>query len=153
MRVFAGSYCVLYNHLANFITSLLNMVRFLYWQLFILGQSCINTYLTWRPLSRVLHTSAMQCLFQQNISCPIHFWNIMLRFVFGPISQWWRIALKKKKFNCIRIWIWIFTKIESVWPCYTPNLSTKFHLNLSIIFWDILHTKNKQTDGQTGVKT
>ena len=31
--------------------------------------------------------------------------------------------------NQIRIWIRIFTKIESICPCPTPNMSTKFHPN------------------------
>ena len=38
-----------------------------------------------------------------------------------------------KKLNNSRIWIHIpiFTKMESIRPCETPNLSTKFHPNLS----------------------
>jgi len=55
--------------------------------------------------------------------------------------------------NCSsRIRIRIFTKIYSVRPCHTPNLSTKFHPNSSKTCWDILHT-NKQTNKQKGVKT
>ena len=37
-----------------------------------------------------------------------------------------------------RIWIRIFTKIETILPCHTPNLSTKFHPNPSTTFWDIM---------------
>ena len=29
-------------------------------------------------------------------------------------------------------------KIETILPCYTPNMSTKFHLNPSTTFWDIV---------------
>ena len=36
----------------------------------------------------------MQCLIHENISSPIHFWDIMLSLVFDPISQWWRITEK-----------------------------------------------------------
>ena len=55
-------------------------------------------------------------------------------------------SLKKNNKNSrLQIRIRIFTKIESVGPCHTPNLSAKFHPNPSTTFWDILHT-NKQTD-------
>ena len=42
----------------------------------------------------------------------------------------------------ICICIWIFTKIESICPCLTPNLS-KFHLNPFTTFWDILLADRK----------
>ena len=45
----------------------------------------------------------------------------------------------------IQIRIGIFTKIESISTCHTPNLSTKFHPNQSTTFLDILHT-DKQTN-------
>ena len=48
------------------------------------------------------------------------------------------------------IQILIFTKIETISPCHTPDLSTKFRTNPSISFWDILLT-NKQPK-QTGMK-
>ena len=38
----------------------------------------------------------------------------------------------------IRIRIQIFTKIESIIPCYTPNMSTKYLPNPSTTFWDIV---------------
>ena len=50
---------------------------------------------TRRALGRA-HTPTMQCLIHEDISGPIHFWNIMLHVVFGPISQWWKITLKVK---------------------------------------------------------
>ena len=66
----------------------------------------------------------------------------MLSFVFGPISQWWRITWRFKKNSRIRIRI--FTKIEIICPCHTLNLFTKFRPNPSITFWDVL-LKVKQT--------
>ena len=44
----------------------------------------------------------------------------------------------KKKNSRIQIQIQIFTKIESIRPCHTHNLSTKFHPNPSKTFWDIV---------------
>ena len=45
-----------------------------------------------------------------------------------------------KKFNNSRIQIpiRIFTKIESILRCYTPNMSTKFRPDPSSTFWDIV---------------
>ena len=60
---------------------------------------------------------------------------------FGLVSQWLRINLKI-------YWIRIFTKIESVHPYRTSNLSNKFCPSLSTTLWDILLT-NKQTDRHT----
>ena len=38
-----------------------------------------------------------------------------------------------------------FTKIESIRPCHTPNLPTKFHPDPSTTFLDILH-RDRQTN-------
>ena len=75
----------------------------------------------------------MSSKFRLNLSAT--FWNIVLYIVFGPISQWGRIAEKLKNY-----WICIFTYIESICPCYTSNLSTKFCMNPSLTFCDILLT-------------
>ena len=57
--------------------------------------------------------------------------------VFGLIFQRWWITLKLNN-SRIQIRIRIFTKIESIRPCHTPNLSTKFHPNPSTTFWDVM---------------
>ena len=57
----------------------------------------------------------------KNMSPMMRYCNIF----FSPISQWWGITYKLNS-SCIRIQIRIFTKIELVCPCHTPNLSTKF---------------------------
>ena len=67
----------------------------------------------------------------------IHFWNIRLPFVFGPISQCWRIT-QKKKILASRSRFGSSPKIESIRPCDTPNPSTKFRPNPSTTFWDIV---------------
>ena len=78
-----------------------------------------------------------------NVSTKFHpnpcttFWDIMLHIVFGLISQWWRIT-KSMKNSRIRMWIRIFTKIESICHGHTPNLSTKFRPNPSTTFWDTM---------------
>ena len=46
----------------------------------------IDTTKTRRALDGA-HTSATECPIYENISGPIHFWNIMLYIVFGPISM------------------------------------------------------------------
>ena len=51
----------------------------------------MTTFKIRRALGRA-HTSATQCLIHENISGPIHFWNIMPYIVFGTISRWWRIT-------------------------------------------------------------
>ena len=109
-----------------------------------------SAWVTRRALGRA-HISTMQCLIHKNISSPINFWKFMEYIVFGPISQWWRITSKLNNPR-IQMRIRIFTKIESIRPSDTPNLSTKFHPDPSTTFWDILHT-NKQTNRQKGVKT
>ena len=48
-------------------------------------------YITRRALGRA-HTSPTQCLIHENISGLIHFWDIVLYIVLGPISQWWIIT-------------------------------------------------------------
>ena len=63
------------------------------------------------------------------ISCYISF---LARSLNGEES------LKKINNSHLQIQIRIFTKIESIRPCYTPNLSTKFHPNPSTTFWDIV---------------
>ena len=50
--------------------------------------------------------------------------------------------------NSSRIRIRIFTIIESIRPCHTPNLPTKFHLNPSTTYWDIILYTDRQTDRQ-----
>ena len=45
---------------------------------------------------------------------------------------------KNLNISRIQIQIQIFTKIESILPCRTPNLSTKFRPNPSTTFWDIV---------------
>ena len=49
------------------------------------------------------------------------------------------------KNSSIQIWSW--TKISSICPRHTPNLSTKFRPNQFMPFWDIVLT-DKQTDRQ-----
>ena len=60
-------------------------------------------------------------------------WNFMLYIVLALSLDGEEPLLK----NCW-IRIRIFTKIELIPPCYTPNLPTKFRLNPSTTFWDIL---------------
>ena len=74
-------------------------------------------------------------MIQENISSPFHFWDIMLYIVFEPSLLMVKIHLKD---SSSRIRIRIFNKMESVLPCHTPNVSTKFHPNLSTTFWDIV---------------
>ena len=45
-------------------------------------------------------------------------------------------SLGKLNNSRIQIQIRIFTKIESIRPCYTHNVSSKFYPNPSITFWD-----------------
>jgi len=59
-------------------------------------------------------------------------WDIVLSIVFGTM------ATNHLKNLSIRIWIRIFTKIESIIRCYTHNMSTKFCPIPSITFWDIM---------------
>ena len=68
---------------------------------------------------------------------------------------WPYLSMVKNHFNSSSwIRIRIFNKIESVLPCHTPNLPTKFHPDPCTTFWDILHTnKQRQTDRQTDMKT
>ena len=47
-------------------------------------------------------------------------------------------SLLKLNNSRIQIRIRIFTKIESIFPCHTPNMSTKFHPNPSTTFKDIV---------------
>ena len=48
-------------------------------------------------------------------------------------------SLKKlNNYSRIQIRIQIFTKIEAILPCHTPNLSTKFRPNTSTTFEDIV---------------
>ena len=61
---------------------------------------------------------------------------------------WPNPSMMKNHFRNSSGRIWMFTKIESIRPCRTPNLPTKLHRNPSTTFWDILHT-NKQADRQT----
>jgi len=56
-------------------------------------------------------------------------YRAMYRFI--PITKTVKNHLKN-------YWIRIFTKVESILPCYIPKLPTKFHLNPSTTFWDIL---------------
>ena len=65
---------------------------------------------------------------------------------FSPITQWWRITW---------IHIQIFTKIESILSHYKPNLPTKFHLNLSTTFSEILQCRflAPSLNGKTSLKT
>ena len=49
-------------------------------------------------------------------------------------SFWPDFSMVKNQLNNYRIWIQIFTKIESIRPCDTPKLSTKFRPNLYITF-------------------
>ena len=56
------------------------------------------------------------------------------------------------KNSAIWVRIYIFTKIESIWPSQTYNLSTKFCPKPSITFWDILLT-DRQVSKQAVVKT
>ena len=53
-------------------------------------------------------------------------------------------SLKKSNNSHIQIRIRIFTKIETILPCHTPNLHTKFHLNPATTFWDIVFTDNNR---------
>ena len=81
------------------------------------------------------HTSATSCLIYENISGQIHVWNTMLHSTttsFLALSLNGEESLKKISSSLIRIQI--FTKIESVRPCRTPNLPTKFHPNPSNFF-------------------
>ena len=93
-----------------------------------------NEETTRRALGRV-HTSALQCLIHENISGPIHFWDIVLYIVLSPNIS---MVMNHLKNSRSRIWIRIFTKIETILPCHTPNLSTKFCSNPSTTFWDIV---------------
>jgi len=91
------------------------------------------TTLTRRALGRA-HTSAPLCLIHENISGPLHVWNIMLYVVFER-----DLSMVKNHFKNSRsqIWIQTFTKIESIRRGHTPKMS-KFHLNPSTTFWDIV---------------
>ena len=60
--------------------------------------------------------------------CYISFLALSLN---GEESLW------KLNNSRICIHVWIFTKIESIRPCHTPNISTEFHPNPST-FWDIV---------------
>ena len=44
----------------------------------------------------------------------------------------------KNQWKNYRFRIWIFTRIESILPCHTPNMSTKFRPNPSTTFWNIV---------------
>ena len=85
-----------------------------------------------RMNSSMPHT---QLLHQVSAESVHNFFRYRAIYLFSPISQWWRINENNYQ---IHIWIGIFTKIEAILPCHTPNMSTKFHPNPFTTFWDIV---------------
>ena len=57
---------------------------------------------------------------------------------FWPNLSMVKNHLKKLNNYLFQIWIRIFTKMESILPCQTPDVSTEFHPNPSSNFWDIV---------------
>ena len=75
----------------------------------------------------ILRTYQVQYIFE--ISCNISFLALSLN---GEES------LCKLSNTRMQIQIRIFTKIESILSCHTPNTSTKYRPNPSTTFWDIM---------------
>ena len=82
-------------------------------------------------------------------ACSWHLTNSSTKFCMNPSTTFWDVVLyiglarslkgeKSLKISSRRIRIRIFTRIESVRHGHTPNLSTKFCLNQSATFWDIM---------------
>ena len=82
-------------------------------------------------------TYRVQYIFE--ISCYIWFLALSLKS---------EESLSKLNNSCIQIRIRIFTKIESVRPYHTPNLPTKFPLDLCTTFWDVHHTFRQTERGE-----
>ena len=103
------------------------------------GDYISSTARTRMALGRA-HTSATQCLIHKNISGPIFFEISCYRvlYSFWPFHSMVKNHFYKLNNSRIQIQIRNFTKIESIFPCHTPNLSTKFHPNPSTTFWDIV---------------
>ena len=81
------------------------------------------------------HTPNLSTKFHPNASTT--FWDIVL-YISLALSLNGEESLKKLNNPRIQIRIRIFPKIESLLPCHTPNMSTKFHRNPSTTFWDIV---------------
>ena len=76
------------------------------------------------------HTPNVSTKFHPNPSTT--FWDIV-RYISLALSLNGEESLKNYQ---ILIRIQIFTEIETLLPCHTHNMSTKFHPNPSTTFWD-----------------
>ena len=87
--------------------------------------------------------SRTQCVLQASSESVPNFLRYCAIYRFWPRPSAVKNYLKNSWMR-----IQIFTKIESISPCHTPNMTTKFSPNPSTTFKDILFTNR-----QTGVKT